>query len=209
MRDSDGRVGKIVDGIATDPLGALVGGPVQEQTNGQSGRRRSGPGRKKPVASRRATREVVRRIDAWSVLKLSVVFYVALYGILLVAAVVLWMAATATGLRDNVESFIGEMIASNKFQFVGWELFRAGAVGGAILVVFGTGANVMLAVLYNLISDTVGGVVMVVEERPKRVPATEAATVPEPEPARILVPEAERRRPPRPRRTQQPEPSEL
>ena len=209
MRDSDGPLGEIVEGTAADPLGALVGGPVQEQTNGQSGRRRRRPGREKPGASRRATRGVVRRIDAWSVLKLSVVFYVALYGILLVAAVVLWMAATATGLRDNVESFIGEMIASNKFQFVGWELFRAGTVAGAILVVFGTGANVMLAVLYNLISDTVGGVAVVIEERPTRAPATESATVSEPEPARILVPEAERRQPPRPRPTQQPEPSEL
>jgi hypothetical protein len=41
-------------------------------------------------------------------------------------------------------------------------------VGGLVLVVMGTGANVLLAVLYNLISDVVGGIIVVFEERPTR-----------------------------------------
>ena len=39
------------------------------------------------------------------------------------------------------------------------------SLGGLVLVVVGTGANVLLVVLYNLISDVVGGVeVTVLEE---------------------------------------------
>ncbi len=151
------------------------------------------------------------------------VFYAAVYCILLVAAVLLWMAATATGLRDNIEKVIADLIASGKFHFVGWELFRAGAVGGAMLVVLGTATNVLLVVLYNLISDLVGGVSIVVEERPsragrKRPPrsaqphrsaqpprvaeeprAAEAPEVPVPARApKILIPEVERRQAPQP-----------
>ncbi len=149
-------------------------------------------------------------------LKVSAVFYVAVYCILLVAATLLWSAATATGLRDNIEQVIGDLIASGKFHFVGSELLQAGAVGGATLVVLGTATNVMLTVLYNLISDLVGGLSLVVEERSvprarparakrserrlrsaERLPVTEEPRVAEapitPETPKILIPEVERR----------------
>jgi len=131
----------------------------------------------------------VRKVDAWSVLKISVVFYVAVYFMLLVAAVLLWMAATATGLRHNIEKVVADLIASGKFHFVGSELLQAGAVGGAVLVVVGTGANVMLAVLYNLISDLVGGLVIVVEASPGRESAPRSGA----EPARRTGAEPARR----------------
>ena len=131
-------------------------------------------------------------------------FYFALYCVLLVAGAILWAVATATGLRENVESFIADLIASGKFEFVGGELFRAAAIGGVILVVLGAAANVLLAVLYNLISEVVGGVSLVVEEivpRARRTepgPAVEAKSTP---PA-ILVPAAELKQPRRsPERT--------
>ncbi|HWC11427.1 MAG TPA: DUF3566 domain-containing protein [Acidimicrobiales bacterium] len=150
---------------------------------------------------RRRVRGVVRRINTWSVFRVSVLFYVALYGILLVAGAILWAAATATGLRGNVESFIADLIASGKFEFVGTELFRASFVGGAILVVLGTAFNVLLAVLYNLISEVVGGISLVVEEAPARTGRTgaEAEAPPAVEatsgPPQILVPEAELKQP--------------
>lgn len=134
---------------------------------------------------------MVHKLDAWSVLKLSALFYATLYCILLVAGVLLWMAATATGLRHNVEKFIADLIASGKFHFVPGELFKAAAISGAVLVVTGTSANVLLAVLYNLISDMVGGLTVVVEERPSRRPALEPVT--ETQAAPTLVPEAEMR----------------
>ena len=101
-------------------------------------------------------------------LKFSVLLFATLYLVILVAGLVLWTAATATGLRENVESFIGELIASEDFRILGPTMLRASVVGGLILVVLGTGANVLFAVLYNLISDVVGGIIVVFEERPTR-----------------------------------------
>jgi hypothetical protein len=132
-------------------------------------------------------RGVVRRIDPWSVFRVSLVFYVAMYCILVVAGVLLWSAATATGFRANVEDFIAGLTESGEFRFVAEELFRASVICGAVLAVMGTGANVLFAVLYNLISDVVGGFVVVVEEKPSRkalksvgeAPPGEAESLPE------------------------------
>jgi Transmembrane domain of unknown function (DUF3566) len=154
---------------------------------------------------RRRARGVIRKLDTLSVFRVSVLFYFALYCVLLVAGVILWAVASATGLRGNVESFIADLIASGKFEFVGSELFRASVFGGAVLVVLGAGANVLLAVLYNLISEVVGGISLVVEELPtRRAAQSDAAPVADakPAPPKILVPEAELKQPRRsPERT--------
>jgi len=113
---------------------------------------------------RKVTR-IVRRVDAWGVFKISVIFYVILYVILLVAGVLLWNLANTTGTVANVEGFIRDLFGLKTFEFDGEKLFRASWVLGAILVVAGTGLNVTLAILFNLISDLVGGVrVTVLEE---------------------------------------------
>ena len=113
---------------------------------------------------RKVTR-IVRRVDAWGVFKISVIFYVILYVILLVAGVLLWTLANTTGTVANVEGFIRDLFGLKTFEFDGEKLFRASWVLGAILVVAGTGLNVTLAILFNLISDLVGGVrVTVLEE---------------------------------------------
>ncbi len=101
-------------------------------------------------------------------MKFSVLLFATLYLVILVAGLVLWAAATATGLRENIEKFIGDLIASDDFRILGPTMLRASIVGGAVLVVLGTGANVLLAVLYNLISDVIGGIAVVFEERPTR-----------------------------------------
>jgi hypothetical protein len=113
---------------------------------------------------RKVTR-IVRRVDAWGVFKISIIFYVILYIILLVAGVLLWNLANTTGTVANVEGFARDLFGLKTFEFDGEKLFRASWVLGAILVVAGTGLNVTLAVLFNLISDLVGGVrVTVLEE---------------------------------------------
>ena len=113
---------------------------------------------------RKVTR-IVRRVDAWGVFKISIVFYVILYIILLVAGILLWNLANTTGTVANVEGFARDLFGLKTFEFDGEKLFRASWVLGAILVVAGTGLNVTLAVLFNLISDLMGGVrVTVLEE---------------------------------------------
>ena len=111
----------------------------------------------------RRSRRIIRRVDPWTVLKFSALFYVSLYVILLVAGATLWLAATVSGVRENIESFVDDL-GFTGFRFVGSEVLQASAIGGAVMVLVGAGVNVLLAVLYNLISDVTGGISVTVEE---------------------------------------------
>ena len=51
-------------------------------------------------------RRIVRHVEPWSVLKISVLFFLSLFLILCVASTVLWNAARSAGAIDDVESFI-------------------------------------------------------------------------------------------------------
>lgn len=174
----------------------------------------------------RKVRRVLRHIDPWSVLKLSVLFYGALFLILCVASALLWGGARASGTIDNVESFItsvggfgnceptgrvaeagtstdpavapsdqvdqldpagstgatsdpggsgaastvdedgcreGERLVG-EFRFQDARIFLAFALAGIVLVLAGSAANVVLVLLFNLMSDLTGGVRMTVLE---------------------------------------------
>lgn len=135
----------------------------------------------------RKVRRLVRHVEPWSVLKVSLIFYFCLWVILLVAGVILWSFAVTSGTIDNVENFIEDLLALKSFSFNADEIFRASAIGGLVLVVAGSGFTVLMAVLFNLISDVTGGVrFTVVEEetarpRPKRTRPRRG--VPRPTPA--------------------------
>ena len=122
----------------------------------------------------RKVRRLVRHVEPWSVLKVSLIFYFCLWVILLIAGVILWSFAVGSGTVDNVENFVTELFALKSFELNADEIFRASAIGGLVLVLAGSGFTVLMAVLFNLISDVTGGVrFTVVEEetarpRPKR-----------------------------------------
>lgn len=126
----------------------------------------------------RRVRRLVRHIEPWSVFKMSLIFYLCLWAILLIAGVILWRFAVTAGTVNNVETFIKELLALETFTFNSEQIFRVSAIGGLVMVVGGSGFTVLMAVLFNLISDLVGGVRMtVVEEetarpRPKRLQPT-------------------------------------
>jgi hypothetical protein len=134
------------------------------------------PARRPDRLEARKTHRLVRHVEPWSVLKISLIFFFCIWVILLTAAVLLWQVATSSGIIDNVENFIEDIFAleEGSFAFEGGQMFRAYAVGGLVMVVAATGFTVLLAVLFNLISDLTGGVrVTVVEEetaRPIEVP---------------------------------------
>ena len=114
-------------------------------------------------------RRVVRRVDAGTVLRVSALFYASLLVVWLVAGVVLWLAATVTGVMDNIDTFIAKLFALQSFHFSVTQVLRGSVLGGVVLVALGTGINVVAAVLYNLIADVVGGVeITVLEEEPTR-----------------------------------------
>jgi hypothetical protein len=108
---------------------------------------------------------VIRRVDTWTVLRFSVLFYLSMLVVVLVAGVLLWVAASAAGAVDNFEKFVKDLFVLKSFNLRPGLIFRATFVGGLLLVLLGTGANVLMAVIYNLTSDVVGGIeVSVLEE---------------------------------------------
>jgi hypothetical protein len=117
----------------------------------------------------RKVRRLVRHVEPWSVLKISLLFYFCIWIILLVAGTILWRVADSSGMIDNIEKFIKEIFALKSFSFEAERIFRIYAVGGLVTVVAATGFTVLLSVLFNLISDLTGGVrVTVVEEETAR-----------------------------------------
>ena len=112
---------------------------------------------------RRVTR-VVRHVDTWSVFKVAMVFSVFFYAVTLVAGVLLWQVAYATGTIDNVEKFF-EGFGWEKFKFNGGQIYHNAWIAGLFVAVGLTGLAVLMATLFNLITDLVGGIrVSVLEE---------------------------------------------
>jgi hypothetical protein len=111
---------------------------------------------------RKVTR-VVRHVDPWSVFKIAVVFNLVLYVVALTSGVLLWNVAYATGTIDNLERFF-ESFGWDTFEFNGGEIFHSAWIAGLFAVVGLTGAAVLGATLFNLITDLVGGVRLTVLE---------------------------------------------
>jgi len=133
------------------------------------------------MATGRRVRRVIRKIDVWSVLKVTVAFFLSIALIIVLAAVLLWAAADILGVVGGFEKFMSSVGFEN-FRFLPGQLFRGFLAFSLVLVLLGTGLSVLAAVLYNLISDVIGGLELSIleeEVEPVRVPApaTEARTV--------------------------------
>ena len=119
------------------------------------------------MAQGRRVRRVVRRIDTWSVLKVSALFHLSLVLVLLIAGVILWAAGSTFGAVDGVEKFM-RSIGFEDFRFMGIQLLRGFAAAGLVMIVLGAGFSVLVAVVYNLISDVAGGIELTVVEEDLR-----------------------------------------
>jgi hypothetical protein len=107
---------------------------------------------------------VIREIDPWSAFRVGIVFHGVLYLMALIALVLLWSVASATGTIDNIERFL-ESFGWESFQFNGFQLFFNTMFLGLFVVVLLTAIWVLCATVFNLITDLVGGIrVSVLEE---------------------------------------------
>ncbi len=136
---------------------------------------------RRPVTFRRAPKprvrrvtRVVRHVDTWSVFKVALVFNAFFYAVALVAGVLLWQVAYATGTIDNVEKFF-EGFGWETFSFNGGQIFHNAWIAGLFVAVGLTGLAVLLATLFNLITDLVGGIRLSVLEEEVR-PRVERGT---------------------------------
>lgn len=120
-----------------------------------------------PPAPRRRVRRVsriIRSVEPWSIFKVGLVFHASLYVVTLVTSVLLWNVASATGTVDNIERFM-ESFGWDSFQFNGAQIFRGLWLLGLFAIVLGSALWVLAALLFNLITDLVGGIrVTVLEE---------------------------------------------
>jgi hypothetical protein len=112
---------------------------------------------------------LIRHVDPWSVLKLSLLLFVCLWVMTMVAAVIVWTVARGSGTVDKIESFANTTLGQQDFKFDGDFLFRQFGLIGLILTLASTAAATVSAVVCNLISDIIGGIwITVIEEETAR-----------------------------------------
>lgn len=134
--------------------------PARRSTAKRVSKRRPASG----YAVERRYRQTVRRVDLWSVLKVSVCFYLCALVVTLGAGVVLWVIASSAGVVDNFENFMSDL-GFEDFEFLSWRILRASTLIGLVFVAMSTILTVLAAAFYNLFAELVGGIeVTVVEE---------------------------------------------
>ncbi len=113
-------------------------------------------------------RRLIRHIDPWSVLKCSLVFFVCIWVMFMVAGIIVWTVAASTGTVDKLISFI-QQFGYADVKLTGSFILRQYGLIGLVLTFAATLASVVGAVVFNLISDLIGGVwITVIEEESAR-----------------------------------------
>jgi len=120
----------------------------------------------------RRVRRIVRHIEVWSVLKISILFYACLWAIFLIAGFMVWGVAESSGTVGKLETLITELFALDTFTFDGKQIFKGYALGGLVLAIAGSTMNVLMSLIFNLISDLTGGlrITMIEEESVRPTP---------------------------------------
>jgi hypothetical protein len=116
----------------------------------------------------RRTKVVVRRVDAWSVLKFSLLFYFCMMLIFLFALLILYWILGVIGVLDSAAELLhtaGFGPVKGEFEFHGFWIFSRLFLIGVIGVVVWSLVNMFVAVLYNLISDVLGGIEVTLAEK--------------------------------------------
>jgi Transmembrane domain of unknown function (DUF3566) len=139
---------------------------VVPPTPAAEARARAVRGRAKPSRARsRQARVVLRKVDPWSVLKISFVFYLCMMVVILGALMILYGILGAMGVLDTATEFLVDLGFGDDFEIHGNWLFSRGLAIGLALVVLWTLINVFIVFLYNLLSDVVGGIEVTLSER--------------------------------------------
>ena len=130
------------------------------------------------MAQVRRVRRIIRKIDPWTVLKVSFALYAVMGLALVLGGIIFWSFVTAAGYPTFIEDSLasiglrdaaaGPLVPTNDY------MFRLAAFLGVAFTVMMTGITTLGAVMYNLISDVVGGLEVVVLEESFNAPVTAA-----------------------------------
>jgi len=128
----------------------------------------------------RRTRVEVRRIGPLSVLKFSLIFYFCIFLVIYLSLAIIWGILSASGAIDSLEQLLGVIFPSSAaasptgqlstgaappLEIATGQLFTWLFIGGCVGVAVWSCINVFIAIMYNLISDIVGGVEVTLADR--------------------------------------------
>jgi hypothetical protein len=162
------------------PLGPAAPAPAAVETSWPQTVVRGRTAVRLPRRGARRTRVEIRRLSPFSVLKFSLIFYFCVFLVVYLAMAIIWAVLSASGVIASLEQLLGTVFPSaGAFTESGglstrgappleidtgkvftW-IFIAGCAGVAIWSFI----NVFVAVMYNLISDIVGGVEVTLADR--------------------------------------------
>ncbi|MET0276403.1 MAG: DUF3566 domain-containing protein [Acidimicrobiia bacterium] len=112
----------------------------------------------------RRYRQTVHRVDLWTVLKMSVCFYLCTMAVAMIAIVALWAIGDAVGVISSVEKFLGELLQTKDFTFLDGQILQGVLLVGAVLVVLAIVLTVIAAAFYNLFAELFGGIELTISE---------------------------------------------
>src|SRR4051794_35081003 len=99
----------------------------------------------------RRYRQTIHRVDLWSVLKISVCFYICGMAVTMVALVSLWAIADAAGVIPSVEKFFGDLLQTKDFTFRDGEILRGALLLAAGLVGLRGAVTGVAAAVYDMV----------------------------------------------------------
>ncbi|MGQ0848063.1 MAG: DUF3566 domain-containing protein [Actinomycetota bacterium] len=115
----------------------------------------------------RRVRRIIRKIDPWTVLKVSALLNVVMAIGLVLGLVMFWSVLSAAGIPDKITEVLVKitLLDEGENPFANTERYLRTAVFGSVVwAVLSTGLMTLAAVMYNLVTDVVGGVEVVVLE---------------------------------------------
>ncbi|MEY3360647.1 MAG: hypothetical protein RL531_366 [Actinomycetota bacterium] len=119
----------------------------------------------RPTAEPEKRRYEVRRIDIWSVVRITLLFNVALLVILVIASVIIWLVAAALGAISGLEEFLGSLLSARNFRFASVQILEGFVLVGLVMVAISTMMTTIAALIYNVFAEWTGGIeVVLVEE---------------------------------------------
>jgi hypothetical protein len=121
-----------------------------------------------PIMAPRRAKMIVKRVDPWSVLKFSLLFYFCLMLVFLLALLILYWVLSVIGVLDSLAHQLSTAGFGNPktgFKFHSYWIFSRLFAIGFIGVVVWSLVNLFVTVLYNLVSDVVGGITITLAEK--------------------------------------------
>lgn len=124
---------------------------------------RGGIGRTRPAARR--IKRTLHHVDPLSILKLSLFYYGCFVILWLVVVAVAYVLLASLGLFDAIEKFGRAFVLWKRVDITLLFVERWALLIGAVLALVASLVNLVLAFLYNLAADVVGGAEMTFVER--------------------------------------------